>query len=304
MGGPGLESWSSGSWSTAPEEKTHITEGTAGPRPRPGIWIFSTNTEVTGPDTSAWGQGSRKITQASLPQATLTLAKALVAGSSWSFLEADANPVSSSVRTAPAIPQPPNRAAPASEPLGEAQPQPIPQGETWVGISLPYAPYTNKSFFPNNGSHKRKLRERPNIKRQGSFPSPLLLELSGDIKWQLPVLNLLQSILQLVFFSLCFIFSAQMEKCIGQSSSHLDPLAPHRDVTQLPVCPQPLPQRDTLIPHAFLFISCLSWRQKYWVLVSLSDFKAGGKGSFVRTDRSAWRNKGGGRGSVTSEEPA
>lgn len=113
------------------------------------------------------------------------------------------------------------------------------------------------------------------------------MELSGDIKWQLPTLSLLQSILQLVFFSFCFIFSAQMEKCIRQSSSHLDPSAPHRDVTQLPACSQPLPQRDPLIPRAFLFISCLSWRQKYWVLVSLSDFKAGRKGSFVRTERSA-----------------
>lgn len=48
------------------------------------------------------------------------------------------------------------------------------------------------------------------------------------------MLGLLQSILQLVFFSLCFIFSTQMEKCTGQSGSHLDPSGPQRGVTQLP----------------------------------------------------------------------
>lgn len=150
---------------------------------------------------------------------------------------------------------------------------------------------------PTKGSSQITGHTKENSKAahpKAGLPSPsLLLELSGDIKWQVPTLRLCKSILQLVFFSLCFIFSAQMEKRIGQRSSHLDPSEPHRDVTQLLACPQPLPQRDTLIPHAFLFISCLSWRQKYWVLVSLSDFKAGRKGQLcenreVTTGGGAW----------------
>lgn len=111
----------------------------------------------------------------------------------------------------------------------------------------------------------------------------------------MPTLRLLQRILRLVFFSLCFIFSAQMEKCVGPSSSHLEPSAVHRDVTRLPACLLPLPWKDTLIPHAFLFISCLSWKQKYWVLVLLSDFKAGRKGEVCENGEVSLGDQGGQR---------
>lgn len=85
------------------------------------------------------------------------------------------------------------------------------------------------------------------------------------------------------YFTACFLFSVFYFLCTNgkmhqAKQPHLGPSAPHRDVTSLPAGPQPLPQKDTLIPHAFLFISCLSWRQKYWVLVSLSDFKEERKG--------------------------
>lgn len=86
-----------------------------------------------------------------------------------------------------------------------------------------------------------------------------------------------------------------MEKCIGLSSSHLEPSAAHRDVAWLPACPLPLPSKDTLIPHAFLFISCLSWRQKYWVLVLLSDFKAGRKGEVCKNGEVSPGDQGGQR---------
>lgn len=86
-----------------------------------------------------------------------------------------------------------------------------------------------------------------------------------------------------------------MEKCIGLSSSHLEPSAAHRDVAWLPACPLPLPWKDTLIPHAFLFISCLSWRQKYWVLVLLSDFKAGRKGEVCKNGEVSPGDQGGQR---------
>lgn len=58
--------------------------------------------------------------------------------------------------------------------------------------------------------------------------------------------------------------------------------------------PSPFLKRDTLIPCAFLFISCLSWRQKYWVLVSLSDFKAGRKGQLCENREVTPGKKGGG----------
>lgn len=51
----------------------------------------------------------------------------------------------------------------------------------------------------------------------------------------------------------------------------------HKEVSPNSQQPQALPPRDTLIPRAFLFISCFSPRQKYWVLVSLSDFTVGRK---------------------------
>lgn len=220
MGGPGLESWSSGSWSTAPEEKTHITEGTAGPRPQPGIWIFSTNTEVTGPDTPAWGQGSRKITQASLPQATLTLAKALVAGSSWSFLEADANPVSSSVRTAPALPQPPNRAAPASEPLGEAQPQPIPQGETWVGISLRMHLTPTKVSSQTMGHTKEKSERGQTSKDRAPFPPPCFWSCQGTSSGNCPCSTFCKVFYSLFSF-LFVLFSLHKWKNASGKAAHI-----------------------------------------------------------------------------------
>lgn len=79
---------------------------------------------------------------------------------------------------------------------------------------------------PTKGSSQITGHTKENSKAahpKAGLPSPsLLLELSGDIKWQVPTLRLCKSILQLVFFSLCFIFSAQMEKRIGQRSSHLD----------------------------------------------------------------------------------
>lgn len=106
------------------------------------------------------------------------------------------------------------------------------------------------------------------------------------------MLRLLQSILQLVFFSLCFIFSTQMEKCTGQSGSHLDLSGPQRGVTQLPPAEGPASERHPN-PCAFLFISCFSPRQKYWVLVSLSDFKAGRKGQLCK-NRGQLRRDGGG----------
>lgn len=75
-------------------------------------------------------------------------------------------------------------------------------------------------------------------------------------------------------------------------------------VAQLPACPLPLPWKDTLIPHAFLFISCLSWRQKYWVLVSLSDFKAGRKGQLCENEEVNPGEKGGQRAAQLIRSPS
>lgn len=75
-------------------------------------------------------------------------------------------------------------------------------------------------------------------------------------------------------------------------------------VAQLPACPLPLPWKDTLIPHAFLFISCLSWRQKYWVLVSLSDFKAGRKGQLCENEEVSPGEKGGQRAAQLIRSPS
>ena len=91
-----------------------------------------------------------------------------------------------------------------------------------------------------------------------------------------------------------------MEKCVGPSSSHLELSAAHRDVARLPACPLPLPWKDTLIPHAFLFISCLSWRQKYGVLVLLSDFKAGRKGEVCENGEVSPGDQGGQRAASTA----
>lgn len=91
-----------------------------------------------------------------------------------------------------------------------------------------------------------------------------------------------------------------MGKCVGPSSSHLEPSAAHRDVARLPACPLPLPWRDTLIPHAFLFISCLSWKQKYRVLVLLSDFKAGRKGEVCENGEVSPGDQGGQRAASTA----
>lgn len=219
-----------------PREGPTSLQGTSGPRLQPGIWVFPASTEVTGPRTPVWGQGSGKMAQAALPQASLLLGKASIAAAPLTFLKAGANPVSPSVRAAPTTPHPPNRAAPASEPLLGAQPPPIPQREAGL------ASFFHMHLTPTKGSSQTTghTKETSQAKHQKTgLPPPCFLELSGDIKWQLPTLNLLQSILQLVFFSLCFIFSAQMEKCIRQTSAHLDPLAPHRDVAQLPASPSP-----------------------------------------------------------------
>lgn len=67
----------------------------------------------------------------------------------------------------------------------------------------------------------------------------------------------------------------------------------HKEVSPNSQQPWALPRRDTLIPRAFLFISCFSPRQKYWVLVSLSDFKAGRKGQLCK-NRGHLRRDGGG----------
>ena len=77
-----------------------------------------------------------------------------------------------------------------------------------------------------------------------------------------------------------------------------------QSVAQLPACPLPLPWKDTLIPHAFLFISCLSWRQKYWVLVSLSDFKAGRKGQLCENEEVSPGEKGGQRAAQLIRSPS
>ena len=142
-----------------------------------------------GPDTPAQGQGSGWTSQASLPQASLVLGKSSVAASSGSFLDADANPMSCSLRMAPAVPHSPNGTIPDYKPLLGAQPPSPPQGKPWAGISLP----------PTKGSSQTTGHTKENSEAEhqkaGLPPAPLLLELSGDIKWQLLTLDLLQSIL-------------------------------------------------------------------------------------------------------------
>lgn len=100
------------------------------------------------------------------------------------------------------------------------------------------------------------------------------------------------------YFTACFLFSlfyflyTDGKMLFWQSGSHLDLSGPQRGVTQFPPAMGPASERHPN-PCAFLFISCFSPRQKYWVLVSLSDFKAGRKGQLCK-NRGQLRRDGGG----------
>lgn len=100
-------------------------------------------------------------------------------------------------------------------------PNPSPEEKLSLG-SLAYAHCANRKFFPNNWSHTKNSKAK-HEKTALPPPSWSCQETSRD---NCPCSDF--SILWLVFFSLCFIFSIQMEKCTRQSSSHLDPLAPQR----------------------------------------------------------------------------
>lgn len=75
-----------------------------------------------------------------------------------------------------------------------------PQGEPWAGFSFPYAPYSNKRFFTNNWSHKRKFKGCTS-KGRAPLPVPALGAVRGH-----QVASAHTQALQ-KYFTACFLFS-------------------------------------------------------------------------------------------------
>lgn len=257
-------------------------KGTAGTRLPPGICTVPTNTEVRGPGIPAQGQGSGRMWGA-LPQEGTGFRSSSIF---WSLLEADAKPASTSVESAPAVPPfSPRSSAPHLHPKGNLR-----------LVSPFHRHLTPTKLLPQQVVTQKKA-QRPNIKRQGS-PPPALSPSSGSCQGTSVAIARAQASAK--HFTACFLFSlfyflctnGKMHWAMGLTSGSL---GPNRDVAQLPGCPQPLPWKDTLIPDAFLFISCLSWRQKYWVFVSLSDFKAERRGQICENRGVSPGEKGGRR---------
>lgn len=216
------------------------THKTAEPERPPRTWVFPARPENPSPVVPAQDQEAARIPRVSLLSGLLHTKRGLTGAS-----------LGPSCRGILMFPPPVKEALAASiqQASGSMGLPSLPLGKAQAGISFPAHLTPTKGSFQTTGHTKEN--SEANIKKH---PLPLP-GCQGTLSDNYPCSDFCKVFYSLFSFHFVLFSLHKWKNALGKVAHIWIPQV-HKEVSPNSHQPQALPRRDTLIPHAFLFISC------------------------------------------------